>query len=71
MLAAGKQVPEHFAEADDLKFMDPCRLMDDRIALDVRSFCWISSSGTPLVSGTIVFTQISCSTIMPQKNRKT
>src|SRR5437868_6096129 len=31
---------------------------------------WISSSGTPLVSGTIVRTQISCSTIMKQKNVK-
>ena len=27
----------------------------------------ISSNGTPLVSGTMVFTQINCSTIMPQK----
>ena len=32
---------------------------------------WICSSGTPFVSGTIVFTQRSWSTIMPQKNRKT
>ena len=31
----------------------------------------ICSSGTPLVSGTMVFTQMSCRTIMPQKNRKT
>src|SRR5436190_17999413 len=29
------------------------------------------SSGTPFVSMTMVFTQISCRTIMPQKNRKT
>src|SRR5665213_4240921 len=35
------------------------------------SCCWICASGTPLVSGTIVFTQMSWSTIMPQKNRKT
>src|SRR6266540_149929 len=32
--------------------------------------CSISSSGTPLVSGTISFTQRRCRTIMPQKNRK-
>jgi hypothetical protein len=32
---------------------------------------WICSSGTPLVSMTIVFTQISCNTTMPQKKRKT
>ena len=35
------------------------------------SRCSISSSGTPFVSGTISFTQINWSTIMPQKNRKT
>src|ERR1043165_3539989 len=33
--------------------------------------CCMASSGTPLVSGTRVFTQMSWSTIMPQKNRKT
>ena len=33
-------------------------------------FC-ISSSGIPFVSGTMNFTQTSCSTIMPQKRRKT
>jgi hypothetical protein len=35
-----------------------------------RRFC-ICSSGTPFVSGTMVFTQTSWSTIMPQKSRKT
>ncbi len=33
-------------------------------------FC-ICSSGTPLVSGTMHFTQMSCNTIIPQKKRKT
>ena len=32
---------------------------------------WICSSGTPFVSGTVVFTQMSCRTIMPEKNEKT
>ncbi len=32
---------------------------------------WICSSGTPFVSGTMVFTQISCRTIMPAKNENT
>ena len=31
---------------------------------------WISSSGTPLVSGTMVATQTSCNTIIPQKMLK-
>ena len=37
----------------------------------IPSFFCICSSGTPLVSGTMSFTQMSWSTIMPQKNRKT
>ncbi len=54
VIAVGKQVPQHFACANDQR---PRRR-------------WISSSGTPLVSGTIVSTQTSCSAIMPQKKRK-
>jgi len=54
VLAVGEDVPQHLARAGDYR---PRRR-------------WISSNGTPLVSGTIVSTQTSCSVIMPQKNRK-
>ena len=37
----------------------------------IPSCFWICSSGTPFVSGTIVFTQINWRTIMPAKNEKT
>jgi hypothetical protein len=37
----------------------------------IPSFFCICSSGTPLVSGTMNFTQMSWSTIMAQKKRKT
>ena len=43
VLAVGKDVPEDFARSDDYR---PRRR-------------WISSSGTPLVSGTLVKTQTS------------
>src|SRR5260370_15452637 len=32
---------------------------------------WICSSGKPFVSGTMVFTQTNCKTIMPANNEKT
>ena len=37
----------------------------------IPSFSCICSNGTPLVSGTMNFTQMSWRTIMPQKKRKT
>ncbi len=37
----------------------------------IPSCLCICSSGTPFVSGTIVFTHTSCKTIMPVKNEKT
>ena len=59
----GQQVPQHFADAEDPEAHAGSGSMPSRLC--------ICSSGTPLVSGTMVFTQTSCSTIMPQKNRKT
>ena len=46
-------------------------VISPQISPRMPSFSCISSSGTPLVSGTAIFTQMSCSTIMPQKNTKT
>jgi len=59
LLPRRQQVPEDFADADDFVFHS------------MPSLCCIASRETPLVSGTMSFTQTSCNTIMPQKNRKT
>src|SRR5205809_432217 len=61
VIAVREHVPERFAQARD---DGPCH----QAASPRRR--WISSSGTPLVSGTIVRTQTSCSPIIPQKKRK-
>src|SRR6266550_6472425 len=62
MCGIGIHVPQHFTYPDNY---------GRRTHTSTPSCFWISSSGTPLVSGTIVLTQRSCSTIMPQKKRKT
>lgn len=63
LLSTGRQIPEPPANADDFKTHPwPCSIP--------RRFC-ICSSGTPLVSGTMVFTQINCSTIMNAKKANT
>ena len=43
----------------------------ERCNYSIPSCFWICSNGTPFVSGTIVFTQMSCKTIMAAKNEKT
>src|SRR6202158_1189796 len=61
-----KQVPQHFPHADHIRVHGKVHA-----AYSMPSCFWICSSGTPFVSGTIVFTQMSCRTIMPAKNAKT
>ena len=61
MCRVGIHVPQHFTETGD----------DRSRTHTMPSFFWMSSSGTPLVSGTIVLTQMSCRTIMKAKNEKT
>jgi hypothetical protein len=60
-----KQVPQHFSHADEIRIHGKVHGLFD------ASCFWICSSGTPFVSGTIVFTQMSCRTIMLAKNEKT
>ena len=60
--AGGQQIPEHLADADNCEAHWPYTIPS--------RFC-ICSRGTPLVSGTIVCTQTSCSTIMTAKNENT
>jgi len=49
----------------------PGRNIPYGVPYSMPSCFWISSSGTPFVSGTMVFTQMTCSTIIPAKNAKT
>ena len=60
--ARRKQVPKDFADSNDFETHGGPYSIPKRI--------WICSSGTPLVSGTMVFTQISCRTIIKVKNEK-
>ena len=57
-----EKIPENFPERQN------DGVTDHR---DIPSSCSIFSSGTPFVSGTMSFTQMSYSTIMKVKNPKT
>lgn len=82
LAAAGQQIPQHLPEADQFElheaFSPDARRAVAAAGVTSRTTSdspdsrrWICSSGTPLVSGTIAFTQMSWRTIMPQKKRKT
>ena len=60
-MAIGRDDPKNLTATDNKR---------RRLVYAIPNFFSISSSGTPFVSGTMTFTQISCSTIMQQKNVK-
>lgn len=61
--AVGQQIRQHLAYADYFEA--------HTWLYSIPSCFCICSKGIPLVSGTIVFTQINCSTIMKAKNENT